>query len=152
MTDIYARAYTEVVGILNCLSEEEYDKIPKEKIAFYKENMDKDYKYSINPKIDLSKQNISKEANAILISIFRDYFATEIQKKTLQKLLNENQEKLETEKRKKYNQDDIFKKKSNNEDILIVNNISSKYALIKVKKHNIFQKIIDNIRNFIREI
>ena len=95
MINTYAKAYTEVLEILKYFSEEEYSKIPQEKINFYKNNMDKNYNYNINPNIDLSKQYISKEANAILITLFRDYFATESQKKTLNNLLNQNQNKLE---------------------------------------------------------
>lgn len=113
MINNYAKAYTEVLEILRYFSAEEYSKIPKEKIDFYKSNMDKDYDYNINPNIDLSKQYISKEANAILISLFRDYFATENQKKTLNKLLNQNQEKLENIKRKKYDIGKLFKNNKN---------------------------------------
>lgn len=111
MTNTYTRAYTEVLEILNHFSREEYDKIPNEKIEFYKNNMDKEYDYRINPKVDLSKQNISKEANAILISLFRDYFATKKQKSTLENLLNQNQLKAEKEKAEKYNYDNMFKDK-----------------------------------------
>lgn len=110
MTAQYKKAYTEVIEILNHLPEEEYYKIPKEKIDFYKKNMDKDYIYTINPKLELYKQYISKEANAVLISLFRDYFATEKQKKILKNLLNQNQERLEQAKREIYNSDNIFKK------------------------------------------
>lgn len=87
MTNTYARAYTEVLEVLSHFSKEEYSKIPNKKIEFYKTNMDKDYKYVINPELELSKQYISKEANSILISLFRDYFATEKQKLTLERLL-----------------------------------------------------------------
>lgn len=73
--------------------------------------MDKDYIFTINPRIDLSLQKISKETNAILISLFRDYFANESQKKILTELLNKNQEEVEKAKRDKYNPDDIFNKK-----------------------------------------
>ena len=111
MTNTYTRAYTEVLEILNHFSREEYDKIPNEKIEFYRNNMDKEYDYRINPKVDLSKQNISKEANAILISLFRDYFATKKQKSTLENLLNQNQLKAEKEKAEKYNYDNMFKDK-----------------------------------------
>ena len=69
MTNTYARAYTEVLEILNYLSKEEYSKIPEEKIRYFKENMDKDYIFTVNPRIDLSLQKISKETNAILISL-----------------------------------------------------------------------------------
>ena len=76
----YAKAYTEVLEIIRHFPKEEYFKIPIEEIEFYQKNMDKDYVFLINPEIDLSEQNISPEANAIIINLFRDYFATEVQK------------------------------------------------------------------------
>ena len=60
--------------------------------------MDKKYNYKINPEVNLAEQEISKEANAILITLFRDYFASEKQKIALKKLLNQNQLKEEQEK------------------------------------------------------
>ena len=56
----YAKAYKEVMEIIKYFPQEEFDKIPKEKVEFYKNNMDKNYVFTINPKIDLSNQNISK--------------------------------------------------------------------------------------------
>ncbi len=114
MIDKYKKAYTEVLEILNHLSEKEYCKIPKEKINFYKENMDKEYSYNFNPEIDISKQYISEEANAILISLFRDFFATEKQKEILKNLLKQNQEQSEQSKRESYDLDNFFKKKARN--------------------------------------
>ena len=64
----YSRAYTEVLEIIKYFPEEEYAKIPEEKIEFYKNNMDKDYVFLINPEIDLSEQNISSEANVKILS------------------------------------------------------------------------------------
>lgn len=106
----YAKAYTEVVTILNNLADEEYSKIPKQEIEFYKNNMDKEYKYTLDPEKSLSEQNISIEANAILVAIFRDYFASEKQKETLNKILVDNQKKAEKEKEQKYNPYNIFSK------------------------------------------
>jgi len=108
---IYAKAYTEVLEIIKYFPQEEYNKIPKEKIEFYENNMDKGYVFSINPKIDLSEQSISSEANAIIVNLFRDYFATEEQKIKVEKMLEINQKKEEEEKREKYNPDDLFKNK-----------------------------------------
>ena len=98
MTNAYTRAYTEVLEILSHFSKEEYAKIPTKKIEFYRSNMDKKYNYKINPEVNLAEQEISKEANAILITLFRDYFASEKQKIALKKLLNQNQLKEEQEK------------------------------------------------------
>ena len=111
---IYAKAYTEVLEIIKHFPEEEYNKIPKEKIEFYKDNRDKDYNFTINPEIDLSEQNISAEANSIIVNLFRDYFATEEQKIKIKEILDLNQKKEEQEKKEKYNPDDIFKKENKN--------------------------------------
>lgn len=110
MINRYERAYTEVLEILSHLPKKQYDKIPKEKIDFYKNNRDKDYIYHLNSQIELSKQTISKEANAILISLFIDYIATERQKEILKKFLNQNQVQLEKSKKEIYSVDNIFKK------------------------------------------
>ena len=109
VNNIYARAYTEVLEILKHFPEDEYKKIPVEKINFYKSNMDKNYKFTINPGIDLASQNISKETNAIIVTLFRDYYATEEQKVKIEEILDLNQKKEELEKRKNYNTDNIFK-------------------------------------------
>ncbi len=110
MTNNYAKAYTEVFEVLKYLSKEEYKKIPQEKIQFFKDNKDDDYNFIFNPNIDIAKQNISKEANAVLVTLFRDYFATERQKNILESLLIQNQGKLEKQKSEYYNTDNLFKK------------------------------------------
>ncbi len=145
MTNTYAKAYTEVLEILSHFSKEEYDKIPEEKIIFYRNNMDKDYIYNINPEVDLSKQKVSKEANAILVSLFRDYFATEKQKQTLKKLLNQNQEKIEKARKEKYNVDNIFKiAKLEESDIVEVDN--------KTKVVNYKETFFTKFKNFIKQV
>ncbi len=87
----YMKAYTEVLEILKYLSEDEYIKIPKEKIEYYKKNMDKYYIFNIDPNIPIERQKISKEANAILVSLFLDYFVNDIQRAGLQEMLIKNE-------------------------------------------------------------
>ena len=108
MNNTYSKAYTEVLEIINHFSEEEYKKIPKEKIDFFEENKDKDYNFKIDPNVNLAEQNISQNANAILVSLFRDCFATDKQKEVLRNLLQQNQEKIEIEKYEKYNLKEEF--------------------------------------------
>ena len=110
INNIYAKAYTEVIEILKYFPKEDFDKIPLEKIEFYKNNMDKNYSFIIKPEISLEEQNISSEANAIIINLYVNYLATEEQKIEIKKILNLNQEKEEIEKRKKYSPDDLFEK------------------------------------------
>ena len=111
----YKQAYVEVLALINQLPKEEYEKIPKEKIQFYTDNMDSTYEFKLDQNKDLKDQNISKKTYAIMINLFNDYFATEKQKETLQNLLKQNSTKLEEEKRKKYSPDNIFTKKENTE-------------------------------------
>ena len=103
------KAYTEVLEIIKYLPEEEYNKIPKEKIEFFEQNRDPNYSFTINPEEDLSTQNISREANALIVVLYRDYFATEKQKEDLERILELNQQKKELEKKEKYNPDNLFK-------------------------------------------
>ena len=71
--NLYAKACTEVLEILSHFSEEDFSKIPSDKIEFFEKNKDKDYEYKIDPDVDLSKQYISDEANAIIVG-FNSYF------------------------------------------------------------------------------
>ena len=150
INNTYAKAYTEVLEILKYFPEEEYKKIPIEKINFYKSNMEKNYEYSIDPNIDLSKQHISKEANAILISIFRDYFANDKQRQTLNNLLDQNQEKHEKIKKEKYNSDNIF---INNNRNVTIDNTENKQelALVEIKDMKWYTKVWRFIKDFFRK-
>lgn len=143
MNNLYAKAYTEVLEIINHFSEDEYKKIPKEKIDFYEKHKDRKYDFKINPNIDLAEQNISRKANAILVSLFRDYFATAKQKEILKNLLQQNQEKLEKEKYLKYNHDNIFNKSNSN-----INDSKDKVALVEIKNEVWYRKIL----NFFKRI
>ena len=146
MTNSYAKAYTEVLEILSHFSAEEYSKIPQEKINFYKSNMEKNYEYSIDPNIDLSKQHISKEANAILISIFRDYFANDSQRQTLNNLLNQNQKEYENIIKEKYNPNNIFVNNNRN-----VTENRKRLALVEINDMKWYTKVWRFIKEFFRK-
>ncbi len=135
INNTYAKAYTEVLEIIKYFPKEEYSKIPLKKIEFYKNNMDKNYNFTINPEIDLDKQNISMETNAIMVNLYRDYFANEQQKLKIEHILDLNQEKEEQEKREKYNPNDIFKNREKNESSnMQMTETNSTTALIEYKK------------------
>lgn len=146
MNNTYAKAYTEVLTILKELPREEYDKIPEEEIKFYKDNCDKDYEFKIDSKIPLQEQEISRKANAILVSIFRDYFATEKQKEKLKNILNYNFVEEEKIKQQKYNVDDIFKNRKKEELPK-----SQEFKLVEYKG-NFISRFINKIRSFFIKI
>ena len=117
MTNVtYNMAYAEVLEILKYLPESELRKIPQDEIKFLENNMDKNYKFAIDPEKTLEEQNISRKANAILVVYFKKYFTNDYQKQKLNEILTRNQQIVENEARKKYNLEDIFRK-NNNQDL-----------------------------------
>ena len=121
MTNVtYNMAYAEVLEILKYLPESELRKIPQDEIKFLENNMDKNYKFAIDPEKTLEEQNISRKANAILVVYFKKYFTNDYQKQKLNEILTRNQQIVENEARKKYNPEDIFRK-NNNQDLKKVN-------------------------------
>lgn len=140
----YSKAYKEVLEIIKYFPEKEYNKIPKEKIEYYRDNMDKDYEFTIDPTKDLYKQNISREANAIIVSLYLDYFATKEQKQKIKEILELNERKQEIEKREKYNPNDVFKKENIKADPL-----AEETALVNYKESFFerFKKFIYRLLN-----
>ena len=137
----YANAYTEVYKILECLEEEEYEKIPEEFIQVIEENRNLEYEYEVNEEQDLSKQPMLIETRAILYKIFRDFLATSEQKEKIKRWEDEEARKIEQAKREKYGVD-VFEKKSRKENnsIMVVEN----------KDKGIFYRIIDKIKKFLK--
>lgn len=141
------KAYTEVVNILNNLSDQDYRKIPEDVILALEKNMDTEYMYNVELNKPLTEWKISVKAQTILAIIFRDYLATQKQK---EKILNFEKAKfneIEAEKREKYNPDNLFPKieaEDNKEEI------KESVALVEYKE-NIFKKIFDKILSIFKK-
>lgn len=143
ITKDYAKAYREVVTILSYVPEEDLQKIPREKIDFYINNMDKNYEYKIDEDKEFEEQEMSEITKAVLANIFRDYWATPYQKERIEAKEKYDLEKLEEEKKEKYNPDNIFKNRQHVE----INTNSN--LPIEVKKENFFKKLINFIKRII---
>ena len=143
----YSKAYTEVLEMIKHLPENEYNKIPKEKIEFWERNKDNKYKFVINPQIELEKQNISIEANSIIVTIFRDYFATNLQKEKLKIILEQNENKYQEQLREKYNPDNFFE---NRKKECMNPYVEKNTSLFVVKREeNFFKKLINYVKKLI---
>ena len=82
--DRNACAYKEIYEILKIFPHELVSQIPQEIINFFHNNMDKSYEYNIS--VDtFDGQTMLEETKAILTILFRDYWATPVQRK---KILN----------------------------------------------------------------
>ena len=141
----YARAYTEVLEMLKYLPYEELNRIPKEKIDFFERNKDKSYKFNISLEKPLAEQNISIEANSVIVTLFRDYFATDTQREKLKNILEQNEMKYQEELREKYNPDNIFKK-CNQKNEINENIIQNENSLVEYKE-TFFRRFINKIKN-----
>lgn len=150
MITTYEMAYVEVLAILkNYLSEEELNKIPKEKIEFFKRNEDHNYIFEINNRLPIEKQNISEKANAILVILYRDYFADEQQKEALKRILELNDKIKEKDKQnnnEKYNI--LFKNKKENFNNENRTQVEEKSLVIN-KKEKWYQKLFEFFKNII---
>ena len=136
----YKNAYTEVYEIIKQLDEEEYNKIPSEVIKAIEENRNTEYEFDLDEDIELKDQELLPETKAILFNIFRDYLSTPEQKEKIIKMQNEERQKNELKKKKKYDVN-VFENKTK-EKLKQTNNQENE--LIKYKK-NIFTKIINKI-------
>ena len=74
--DDYSIACTEVLEVLNYISKDDYNKIPKNIIAALEKNKRDDIIFLYNPWKSLNEQATSKEGRIMLASFYRDYWAT----------------------------------------------------------------------------
>ena len=144
----YANAYTEVCEILNYLNKDEYNKIPQEIIDVFEDNKNIDYLYEIDLDKDLTEQQISKEAKAILLNIFRDYLATSDQNTKIKEWLAKDRMFLERQKQQKYSKD-VFEKYSNSNTN---NSMADNSLLADIKSQSFFKRIIDKIKKFFNNL
>lgn len=114
MMNNYNNAFTEVYEILNCLDEEEVNKIPEEVRNVIEKNRNLDYNYEVNYDENLSNQPMLTETKAILFNLFRDYLSTPEQKQKILKIQQEERIKNEQYKREKYNSNTFEGKKKAN--------------------------------------
>ena len=124
--EIYKNSFKEVYDILENTEEDLLSKIPNSFMNFIKNNMNVDYKTSINLNETIDKQHLLKETEAILSLIYRSYWATdeeknEFAKKDILELIKEEEQKKE-----QYQGKDIYKvfeERKNLNTITVDNNL-----------------------------
>lgn len=134
--NVYKNAFKEVYEILQNTEEELVKEIPQKFVEFLQSNMNKDYQINIDNTIEIDKQSILPETEAILALIYRSYWATDEEK-----LEFANIDKQEFQGK---NIDEIFEKRKN------VNNITIDNNLMIIKEENFIKKIIKKILKFFK--
>lgn len=94
----------------------------------------------IDTKLDLESQNISEKSKNLLALIYYSYIANEEEKNQIEKCWNENEREYQKRLNEKYNVDNIFKNKLEN------NSKTENKSLTVIKSGSLFNKIISIIK------
>ncbi len=124
--EIYKNSFKEVYDILENTEEDLLSKIPNSFMNFIENNMNVDYKTSINLNETIDKQHLLKETEAILSLIYRSYWATDEEKNEFAKKDNLELIKEEEQKKEQYQGKDIYKvfeERKNLNTITVDNNL-----------------------------
>ena len=147
------QAYSEVDEFLGLVTEEEKNQIPKKLRDFFKEEMDINYHKNIDPNIPIKEQNLKEETLAIIALLMIQYwYKDESKKQKLLEVLDKNERKYQEELREKYNPDNIFKNKNQNntfDEAVPENEEISVGMQIVEYKEPIFKRIVNKILNFL---
>lgn len=115
VTSAYARAYVEILEIINYMGQEYKKKIPSKLLNLFEKNKDLNYEYKLE-KLDLNTQFL-KETLILLALIEKKYWATDREREILNQALKENEKKYQEDLRKKYNPDSLFMNNNSNKVI-----------------------------------
>jgi hypothetical protein len=148
---IYANAYKEVLIVINNLVKEDYEKIPKEYIEFLEANCNNEYKFKYDTLKTFEEQDLLDDTKYILFGLFEKFGATEIQKYKIKSFKINYNNKLEESKHKKYNSNEIFKKKQNNTISSLTESSEENLDLIAYKESKWYKKIFEKILKVFRK-
>lgn len=145
MTDSYARAYVEILEIINHMGEEYKRKIPSKLLDFFEENKDINYIYQLAKTTD--KGVFLDETIALLSMLESKYWSTAEEKVILENALKDNEIEYQKQLKEKYNPDNLFKKQDrvkNTEEF-----ITNEVAMIEYKE-SIFKIFINKIKSIFK--
>lgn len=143
ITKEYSRAYVEVLEVLKFLKEEEYNRVPKERIDIYNKYKDNEYYFEINKEKELGEQ-ISTKAKAVLSNLFIRYIANDADREEI--VVQERQKEYKEEMAKSQNikLNPLFEKRTKTAET-----IEENQSLIVYTEDNIFKKFIKKIKAFL---
>lgn len=150
----YSNACKEVLTLFDYfLDENELSKIPKKQMEHLRKSANKDYEPTIDISKTLEEQELSLEAKAIILSLYKKYFATNEQKYAINNTITN------LDRKKKANQinnsgfhslEEVMeyknKLKESTQNMVVENEENKEKSLIK--QENFLQKIFNKILNF----
>ena len=146
VTNEFAEASAELIEIFKYLPKAELEKVPLKLRNFFEKVAKQDYIAHIDPYKPLEQQYLKEKTKDLISVIYMNYWATEEERLDLNRVISENDKKYEEELREKYNPDNIFKNKTNEE----YNMQEDPQEIIKYEKKNIIQKIFEKIKSIFK--
>ncbi len=146
VTTINTCAFTEVKDIINHMETRVYNKIPKEVIELIEENENKEYKPNIDYSKNINNQILLEDTKIILALIYREFVCSKEKREELIRREQIKISKIEEEKRKKYNPNELFKKK----EIEAKKQETTEDTRMTLYKKSIFTRIINKIKNIFK--
>lgn len=142
----YGIAISETLHYLKGINQHDINKIPSKFMLFLKENASNNYFCNFDYNKPLKELKLTNEAKGLIAMICLNYWCeTEEQKIKFRSYLNKNEQAYQEELKRKYNVDDIFKKRdiSNNEDTTSesINNLP-----VELKNENIFKRLLNRLK------
>ena len=142
------KAYAEVLEILKFVPKDDYDKVPNYIIENMQHEKDLAYEYKLTSIDSFENQNLLKETEAILAVFYRDYWASDKQKKKLQEIEFLERKIAEEDKIKKYESKVSIKSPKSETNRV---NATHETALSKIQEQGFWSKLFKNIKNVIKK-
>lgn len=143
-TNIDIQAFSEVKCILDFLPIHYTEKLPKKLLNIINSLYDEKFKIKINPNIELKKQNFTENTKNIIAVLKYNYWCkNDEEKENLARMFKENEDKYQEDLREKYNPDNIFKNRKNEDT-------ESNNLPVVIKKENLFIRALNFIKDFFR--
>ena len=144
----YSEAAVEVLDILNHTNKEDVARIPQSFIKFLTNISTKSYKVKFNHEQPINGLNLKKQTKELLGFIYITWWCNKEEHEKYKNIIHENNMKKE-KINEKYNRNDIFKnKKENQEHKIIQNENVMKTSIAEYKKGNILKKVFNKILSF----
>lgn len=142
----YSKAYVQLYEIIKLLPEEDKNKIPSVIIENIIENKDNNYRFYFDTSKTLLEQDLMVETKALLVQLYAKYLVPENEKEKWEKYNQICINKIESEKLKKYNPENVFIKKEQ----MPKENISKEWVMVEYKE-SIFKRFINKIKRIFRK-
>lgn len=147
------QAYSEVDEFLELLDDYEKIQIPEKIREFFKKEKDPNYYKGLNPNIPIKNQGLKEETLAILALLNLQYWCDdEDEKKRLESIYSENEDKYFKYMKEKYNPEKIFEKNDEDSFKEVIDEIQENLPDLTEYRQSIFKKMWKKIKIILKNI